>query len=201
MFEVVTEASADDHYRIRTIFRTCRPRKSLGCLPRGGHRFRSFSAVERAPSRIQPQTRPLRRIVGPGLFYSRKGWNAAQSGGMSYRLRKIRMDRGRWILAVAAGCLVGAAWAGERCSAIDGGTLQCGRDRVRVEGLRAPGLQEPGGQEARQRLQRRIQSGEVVIQRQGRDRYGRTLGRLYVNGDRITQLDVSPRSGRSNRRP
>ena len=46
----------------------------------------------------------------------------------------------------------GAATAGERCSAIDGQTLACGRERVRVEGLRGPSLDEPGGREARQRL-------------------------------------------------
>ena len=109
--------------------------------------------------------------------------------------------RARSILALVAVFLVGAASAGERCTAIDGGTLQCSRDRVLVEGLRAPGLQEPGGHEARQRLQRRVQSGELVIQRKGRDKYGRTLGRAYVNGNRITQLDVSPRSEQSNRRP
>ena len=106
------------------------------------------------------------------------------------------MDRARSILVVVAVFLVGAASAGERCSAIDGGTLQCGRDRVRVEGLHAPGLEEPGGQDARQRLQRRIQSGELVIQRKGRDKYGRTLGRAYVNGNRITQLDVTAGSVR-----
>jgi endonuclease YncB( thermonuclease family) len=89
--------------------------------------------------------------------------------------------------------LAATAWAGERCVAIDGDTLRCGRERVRVDGVHAPELSEPGGQQARQRLQRRIQSGEVVIQRKGRDRYGRTLGRLYVNGNRITQTDVSPK--------
>jgi micrococcal nuclease len=103
------------------------------------------------------------------------------------------------MLAVLAVALAGAASAGERCSALDGDTLQCGRERVRIEGLRAPGLQEPGGPEARQRLQRRIQSGELVIQRKGRDKYGRTLARAYVNGNRITQLDVTPKSGRANR--
>jgi endonuclease YncB( thermonuclease family) len=92
--------------------------------------------------------------------------------------------------------LAGAASAGERCTAIDGGTLQCGRERVRVEGLRAPGLNEPGGPEARQRLQRRIQYGEVIIERKGRDKYGRTLGRAFVNGIRITQLEVSPQPNR-----
>jgi micrococcal nuclease len=122
------------------------------------------------------------------------GWNAAQSGAMS----SLRV---RSIFAVVAVSLVGAASAGELCTAIDGATLQCGRDRVRVEGLRAPGLREPGEQEARQRLQRRIQSGELVIERKGRDKYGRTLGRAYVNGNRITQLDVSPPSGRGHRRP
>ena len=111
------------------------------------------------------------------------------------------MTRTRAVIATLAVSFVGAVSAGERCTAVDGGTLQCGRDRVRVEGLRAPGLQEPGGKEARQRLQQRIQSGELVIERKGRDKYGRTLGRAYVNGNRITQLDVSPRSGRSNRRP
>lgn len=89
--------------------------------------------------------------------------------------------------------LAATAGAGERCVAIDGDTLRCGRERVRVDGLHAPELSEPGGQQARRRLQQRIQSGEVVIQRKGRDRYGRTLGRLYVNGNRITQTDVSPR--------
>lgn len=97
--------------------------------------------------------------------------------------------------------MAGSASAGERCSAINGETLGCGRERVKLEGLRAPPLEAPGGLEARNRLQRRIQSGELVIERKGRDKWGRTLGRAYVNGRRITQLEVdaNPRHGRSNR--
>jgi endonuclease YncB( thermonuclease family) len=91
--------------------------------------------------------------------------------------------------------LTGAVSAAEYCSATSGETLRCGRERVKVEGVSAPALKAPGGQEARQRLQRRIQSGEVVIERRGRDKYGRTLGRVYVNGNRISQLDVSPKAG------
>ncbi len=87
------------------------------------------------------------------------------------------------------------AWARERCIAIDGSTLQCGSERVRIEGVDTPAIDEL----ARQRLQRRIQSGEVVIQRGGKDRYGRTHGRLFVNGNRITQSDQSPASGRRSR--
>lgn len=110
------------------------------------------------------------------------------------------MVAARSILAGVALVLAGAASAGERCSAFDGTTLQCGRERVRVEGLRAPTLNEWGGPEARARLDRRIRQGELVIDRYGRDRFGRTLGRIYVNGKRVTQLDLEPKAGRASRR-
>lgn len=87
-----------------------------------------------------------------------------------------------------------AVFAGEWCTAIDGITLRCGGERVKIEGIQAPQLDEPGGEQARERLQRRIRSGEVVVQRGGVDKYGRTLARVYVNGDRITQIDVTARS-------
>lgn len=102
--------------------------------------------------------------------------------------------------AVLALTVAASASAGERCSALDANTLQCGRERVRVEGLRGPGMDRPGGPEARNRLQRRIRAGELVIERKGRDKYGRTLGRAYVNGNRITELDVSGPSGPRTRR-
>lgn len=104
------------------------------------------------------------------------------------------------MLPVLAVVLAGAASAGERCFAIDGDTLRCGRERVRIQGIDAPELKEPGGQQARQRLQQRIQAGEVVIERRGRDKHGRTLGRLYVNGKRITQSDVGPRARAGGKR-
>jgi endonuclease YncB( thermonuclease family) len=92
-----------------------------------------------------------------------------------------------------AALLASSAWAaGERCVAIDGTTLRCGSERVLVEGIKAPQQGEPGAEAARQRLQRRIQSGEVVIQRKGQDKHGRTLGRVFVNGNRVTQVDVTP---------
>jgi micrococcal nuclease len=106
----------------------------------------------------------------------------------------------RAIVVLLALGLTGAASAGELCTAMDGGTLQCGRERVLIDGLRAPGVHEPGGTQARDRLQRRIQSGELILQRKGRDKYGRTLARAYVNGNRITQLDVTPPSEQSARR-
>jgi endonuclease YncB( thermonuclease family) len=121
-------------------------------------------------------------------------------GGMCCISRETFMVAARSILAGMAVALAGAASAGERCSAFDGSTLQCGRERVRVEGLHAPTLNEPGGAEARTRLDRRIRQGELVIERQGRDKYGRTLGRIYVNGKRITQLDLEPKARQASRR-
>lgn len=91
------------------------------------------------------------------------------------------------------------AWAGEQCRAIDGDTLRCGSERVRLRGVYAPELKEPGGQEARQRLQQRIDGGDVRIERRGRDRYRRTLGTVYVNGQRVQQGDISPKAGRGSR--
>ncbi|MCI0429884.1 MAG: thermonuclease family protein [Rhodospirillales bacterium] len=89
----------------------------------------------------------------------------------------------------------GAAFGGEWCTAIDGYTLRCsGGERVKIEGIRAPELSQPGGEEARQRLQKRIRSGELVVQRGGTDKYGRTLARIYVNGNRVTQIDVDAKS-------
>lgn len=94
------------------------------------------------------------------------------------------------ILGIMTLIFAGHAWAGERCTAMDGATLQCGRERVKVEGLNAPELEAPSGQQARRRLQQRLQAGEIVIERRGRDKYGRTLGRLFVGGKRITQTDL-----------
>ena len=92
-----------------------------------------------------------------------------------------------------------AAFGGERCRALDGQTLQCGADKVLIEGIKAPSLKQPGGDLARQRLQKRLHGGEIVVERRGFDQWGRTLGRLYVGGERVTQLDVSPEAPKSTR--
>src|SRR5262245_48542632 len=104
-------------------------------------------------------------------------------------------------LAIVMVVLTLPAWAGERCTAIDGSTLRCGNERVRIEDLRAPKLDEPGGEEARQRLQRVIRSGELTIDRGNQDRFGRTRARVYVNGNRITQTDLKPKSRVARRTP
>ena len=90
----------------------------------------------------------------------------------------------------------GYAFAGERCIAVDGDTLVCNRQKVRLTNVYAAELNEPGGHGAKRRLQTLVSSGEVGLRRMGQDRYGRLLAEVYVNGRRIEQADIGPRAGR-----
>ena len=90
------------------------------------------------------------------------------------------------------------AFAGERCIAVDGDTLVCNRQKVRLTNVYAAELNEPGGSAAKRRLQSMISSGEITLRPFGHDRYGRTLAEAYVNGRRIEQSDIGPRAGRGS---
>ena len=96
------------------------------------------------------------------------------------------------VLAVAS-C---SASAGERCIAIDGDSLVCNRQKIRLTNVYAAELNEPGGHGSKRRLQTLIASGEVTLRPFGQDRYGRTLAEVYVNGRRVEQADIGPRAGR-----
>lgn len=89
-----------------------------------------------------------------------------------------------------------AALAGERCIAIDGDTLVCNRQKVRLTNVYAAELNEAGGAAAKKRLRALVTSGDVALHPLGHDRYGRTLAEVYVNGRRIEQNDIGPRAGR-----
>jgi endonuclease YncB( thermonuclease family) len=96
-----------------------------------------------------------------------------------------------------------AAWtssasAGERCIAIDGDTLVCNRQKVRLTNVYAAEMNEPGGSAAKRRMQAIISSGDITLQPFGHDHYGRTLAEVYVNGRRIEQADIGPRAGRGS---
>src|SRR5215212_6306032 len=101
----------------------------------------------------------------------------------------------RWLLfTVLTGSSV--ATAGERCLAIDGDTLVCNRQKVRITNVYAAEMNQPGGTAAKRRLQNLVSSGEVTLRPFGRDRYGRLLAEVYVSGRRIEQGDIGPRAGR-----
>jgi hypothetical protein len=99
------------------------------------------------------------------------------------------------LLLLAGLCPLGGI-AGERCIAIDGDTLVCDHQKVRLTNVYAAELNQASGRAAKRRLQMLIASGEVVLRPFGQDRYGRTLAEVYVNGRRIEQADIGPRAGR-----
>lgn len=101
-------------------------------------------------------------------------------------------------VALAALAFPLACHAGARCLAIDGDTLVCDRQKVRLTNVYAAELDEPGGRAAKQRLRALVSSGEVVLRPIGTDRYGRLLAEVYVNGRRIEQSDIGPRAGRGS---
>src|SRR5258708_33021761 len=101
----------------------------------------------------------------------------------------------RTLFVVALLCPL-AGFGGERCIAIDGDTLVCNRQKVRLTNVYAAELNEPGGHAAKRRLQSLVSSGEVALRPLGADRYGRTLAEVYVDGRRIEQADIGPRAGR-----
>jgi nuclease-like protein len=88
------------------------------------------------------------------------------------------------------------AHAGERCIAIDGDTLVCNHQKVRLTNVYAAELNQAGGAAAKRNMQAMIARGEVTLRPLGQDRYGRTLAEVYVNGRRIEQTDIGPRAGR-----
>ena len=103
-------------------------------------------------------------------------------------------------LLLALGLLAaGAAAAGERCLAIDGDTLVCNRQKVRLTNVYAAELNQAGGAAARRRLQALVGSGDVRLRPYGQDRYGRLLAEVYVDGRRIEQSDIGPRAGRGSK--
>jgi len=82
-----------------------------------------------------------------------------------------------------------------RCKALDGDTLQCGAERVRLRDIYAAERNEAGGAQARQNLRNLVHGRDVRLHRHGKDRYGRTLADIYVGGRKLEQADIGPRAG------
>ena len=86
----------------------------------------------------------------------------------------------------------------ERCLAIDGDTLVCNRQKVRLTNVYAAELNQAGGAAAKRKLQALVQGREVTLKPYAHDRYGRVLAEAFVDGRRIEQADIGPRAGRGS---
>jgi endonuclease YncB( thermonuclease family) len=80
----------------------------------------------------------------------------------------------------------------ETCRVVDGDTLRGGpefQERVRLSGIDAPELFSPKcrderrlAERARNRLEELVAGRELIIRREGRDRFKRTLATVYAGG-------------------
>jgi len=74
----------------------------------------------------------------------------------------------------------------------------CNRQKVRLTNVYAAELNQPEGSAAKRKLQALVQNREVALRTHGHDRYGRLLAEAFVDGRRIEQADIGPRSGRGS---
>jgi endonuclease YncB( thermonuclease family) len=102
-----------------------------------------------------------------------------------FRLRDLAIASAALLICVGL-------WSAPSCRALDGQTLRCGRERISLHSVYAPAVDLRGGKEAKQRLQRRIRAGDLLIFRLGRDMYGNTVAMVYVDGRLIRQADLHP---------
>lgn len=94
------------------------------------------------------------------------------------------------------------------CAVVDGDTLRCGAERVRLIGIDAPELHgcprnrrcAPGdGRASKAALARTIGGHKVKLERIGKDRYGRTLAVVNVGGVNLACAQL--RAGQAIYRP
>ncbi|CUA90155.1 Staphylococcal nuclease homologue [Chelatococcus sambhunathii] len=90
-----------------------------------------------------------------------------------------------------------AGAAGPLIVAVDGDTIHVDDERIRIVGLDAPETYQARCDSERQRghaatayLRRLLASGTVTVRRQGRDRYGRTLARVYIDGRDVAAIMI-----------
>ena len=88
------------------------------------------------------------------------------------------------ILAAAAAtlsCTIYSVHDGDTVSADCGGT----RIKVRMVGIDAPELKQKYGRTSRQVLADHVLQKKVTLRTQGRDKYGRTIGEVFLNGESV----------------
>ncbi|MGN6487333.1 MAG: thermonuclease family protein [Devosia sp.] len=90
---------------------------------------------------------------------------------------------------------------------VDGDTFWLKGEKIRLEGYDSPEMGPPkcsrpavGAIEARDALTQLLNSGTVELKRRGVDRYGRTLARVMINGQDITDTMIGAGHGRRYQR-
>ena len=99
------------------------------------------------------------------------------------------------MMAALLGLLASSAAYAQLAIAIDGDTIAVGQERLRIIGMDTPetyfaqcAAERVMGYAAAGRLQRLLNTRRVRIERQSRDKYGRTLARIFVGGEDVAQV-------------
>lgn len=105
------------------------------------------------------------------------------------------------VAAVLAAAPAGAETVdGSRFLIIDGDTVQFGRERIRLLDIDAPEsfrsaceAELVAGLKAKERLRALLDGQDVTIDRDGRDRFGRTLARLFTEDGDVGEILINER--------
>ena len=82
----------------------------------------------------------------------------------------------------------------ENIRVVDGDTIRAeakGREiKIRLVEIDAPEMNQPFGAQSKNFLKRLLNEKDVTLISQGEDRYGRTLGAIYANGESANALMI-----------
>ena len=82
----------------------------------------------------------------------------------------------------------------ENIRVVDGDTIRAeakGKEiKIRLVEIDAPEMNQPFGAQSKNFLNRLLYGKDVTLISQGEDRYGRTLGEIYANGDSANALMI-----------
>ena len=82
----------------------------------------------------------------------------------------------------------------ENIRVVDGDTIRAeakGREiKIRLVEIDAPEMNQPFGAQSKNFLNRLLNEKDVTLISQGEDRYGRTLGEIYANGESANALMI-----------
>jgi len=120
------------------------------------------------------------------------------TGPQRFRRRAAWLLGGMFFLSLVIYAALTVAHATEGpIVAVDGDTIYVGEEKVRIIGMDAPETYQARceserlrGHRATAHLRYLLDAGHVAIQRQGRDRYGRTLAHVYVDGRDVVRLMI-----------
>ena len=106
-----------------------------------------------------------------------------------------KVSKGFYILALSlVASVLSAHTTIENIFVVDGDTIKGNIDSkritIRLVEIDAPEMDQPFGVESKRFLEKLIENKKVTLIAEGKDRYGRTLGELFVNKNNINEKMV-----------